>query len=371
MFDVGSIAMPADAVAAEAGGIAFVDAASRPSVRDFFEAHGTDCCLLHGFEVRSVTHERCRQLILTGHGDAAADDWPSILAGNSNTARVLPHLVISGPAYTARYGSQVVRIGDRAQLPELLDGSALLSSDQGLAPLPTTASQAADAFLAQRIAALAPEGSAQDARWAAAHAEVLSQKTRLADHLETLQFEVLMSGCERDLATDFGTAFDAMELGLTRTAMVQYNGWCSEGWDTHQGIELQDLNFEGLFAYLLAMKADLATRIATSGLALADELTIVVFSEMGRHPQLNTWGGKDHWTFTSALLMGSGIAGGQVVGGYDAEFLGHPIDLGSGEPTTAGTALTSGHLGATLLALGGVDPEEALPGVPVIDAVLA
>ena len=91
------------------------------------------------------------------------------------------------------------------------------------------------------------------------------------------------------------------------------------------------------------MMEELEGRTTLAGTPLADVLTIVVFSEMGRHPRYNTWGGKDHWTFARCMLMGAGVQGGQVVGEMDDDFRGRPIDLASGEPTDSGTALLPGH----------------------------
>lgn len=355
VFEHSGIDTPPQSTQALAGGLAYADAASRPSVRAFYEQWHQEMCVVHGIEVPSVAHERSRQLVLTGRADGAADDWPSQLAAASAQARVLPHLVVSGPAFTQHLASQVVRIGDDGQLPRLLDGSALASSDMPAMALPSDASARVDAWLAQRGEAVGTGGQA--GVWADGFAQVMAQKTALREQAQGLQLAGTDNGCERDLAVDFGTVFDAMELGLSRCAMVEYNGWCSEGWDTHSGIELQDRNTEDLFAYLAAMKADLATRVAPSGTALADELTVLVFSEMGRHPRINAFGGKDHWTTTSVLMMGSGVRGGQVLGGYDGSFLGLPIDLGSGEASAQGTRLDCTHLGATLLALGGVEAE--------------
>ena len=110
--------------------------------------------------------------------------------------------------------------------------------------------------------------------------------------------------------------------------------------------------------------AVLQGRTASDGSPLADQVTIVVLSEMGRHPRYNVWGGKDHWTFTSAMLIGAGVRGGQVVGAMDDDFRGLPIELDTGEVREDGTRLLPEHLGATLMALADVDPGdhgEALP----------
>jgi len=153
--------------------------------------------------------------------------------------------------------------------------------------------------------------------------------------------------------------------------MMRYKGWCSEGWDTHQGLEKQDQNFGDLFEYLNGIMADLETRVSDSGAPLSEEVTIIVFSEMGREPRLNSWGGRDHWTFTSLLMIGSGIQGGQTIGGLDTAGQGRPIDLGTGLIKEGGASLLPEHIGATLLALGDVDPDEFVDGAETIPAVMS
>jgi hypothetical protein len=81
--------------------------------------------------------------------------------------------------------------------------------------------------------------------------------------------------------------------------------------------------------------------------------------------------GKDHWTYTSAMLIGSGVAGGQAIGDYDEYLLGEAVDLRDGGVSDSGVDLLPGHIGATLLALGDVDPGEYIEGAEVIEAALA
>jgi uncharacterized protein (DUF1501 family) len=100
-----------------------------------------------------------------------------------------------------------------------------------------------------------------------------------------------------------------------------------------------------------------------------ESTTVVVFSEMGRHPNLNSRGGREHWTYTPAMLIGAGVAGGRSVGGYTDTLQGEPVDPKSGEIYAGGEALEPNHLGATLMAIADQDPSPL--GVPPISALLA
>jgi uncharacterized protein (DUF1501 family) len=114
----------------------------------------------------------------------------------------------------------------------------------------------------------------------------------------------------------------------------------------------------------------LEQRVGPTGQALSEEVCVVVFSEMGRHPKLNSTRGKDHWTFTSAMLCGSGVDGGRVIGGYDDQFYGQSIDLASGELFGSGSKLSDKHFGATLLAMAGVDWQEFSGGMAPITGII-
>jgi len=361
--------MEPEATTASESGIAFVDHPERPGVRWFFENWGDQTAVLNGFEVQSLTHERCQQLVLTGRGDSGADDWPSILGAHSKRSLVLPHVILDGYAFTHQHTGQVVRVGDKGQLADLLDGSALTKADQAVS-LPTAAAEALEeSFLRERLAQMnAAAGSGREAQFVSGYLDAAEQHQSLLDY--SLDFEVPVEGCERDVSADCAKAFDLFELGTTRCAMVRYNGWCNEGWDTHQNLELQSINFQDLFGYLDMVMHDLSTRELSDGTALKDRVTIVVFSEMGRALQLNAWQGKDHWTTTSAMFIGSGIQGGQVVGAFGPYGVGEPIDLKTGETSSSGTMLLPGHIGATLMALGDVDPMQYIGNTPPILGLL-
>jgi len=107
--------------------------------------------------------------------------------------------------------------------------------------------------------------------------------------------------------------------------------------------------------FLSTIMEQLTQETNISGAPLIDDVVVVVISEMGRSPKFNTYGGRDHWTFTSAVLMGAGIRGNQSIGGLDSNALGRPISLRTGEFSDNGVMLLPQHLGATLLALGDVD----------------
>lgn len=371
-FESGNVDMAATDEPASANGIAYCASPSRPSVSSWFETYGGRTCVLNGIEVRSIAHERCTRLILTGDGGADLDDWPSTIAAASAQAPLAPHLVVIGSAYNSRYSSAVVRVGANGQLPVLLDGSALTDqSDTVLVPPTSATISQVDAYVKRRAAALQDAaGRGWETRFADRYATAVDQVAAFSPLAADLDLAADIVGCQRDMAADCAVAFSCFEKDISRCAMVRYKGECQFGWDTHFNNSLQDEHYEGLFARLAEAVADLDGRTASDGSSLADHTTIVVISEMGRGPLINSAGGRDHWTFTSAMLIGAGIRGGQVIGAHDSDYLGQPVDLATGELDDGGNSLLPGHLGATLYTLAGMDPVEAgIDEAPILAAL--
>jgi hypothetical protein len=368
LFDSPDVDMEADAVEATVNGITFVDAENRPNVRAFYETWGQDTVLVNGLESRSVAHDVCLRLMMTGTQQIAADDWAVTSASQATDSPLLPMIHRSGPSYAYTHGSSVVRIGSADQLTRLLDGTAMDASDLQVRLPSAELDLLQDAYAAEVAArrhAAASRGRAL---------ELLSKATESEARLAALQ--VLAGDLDLSagdgLQTTLATLADIFELGLSRTALVAYDGLMSLGWDTHSNNSIQAEHFNDLFGTLDALMQDLNQRPGTAGGTLADETTVVVLSEMGRYPQLNSEQGKEHWTYTSALLIGAGLQGGQTIGGYDAYCGGRPVDPVSGQvDETHGVMLLPNNVGSTLLRLAGLDDQEFRPGFSALESALA
>ena len=369
MFDSPYVATEEEAWTETIGGLDVVLSEERPTALEFWTSWADQCCLVHGMEVRAVTHDQCNRLVLTGTSDTSADDWPSTIAGHSGEY-LLPSLVVSGPAYTTEHTSAVVRLGRTAQLSRLLDGTAITGESDLVTPLPSRSrTELVSRYVADRVDARVEAGlSGQPARFAADHQASLDRLAALRELEGELELSVeLDANAYTNVKALVEPALTCLELGLSRVAVVEHAGYLSKNWDSHSQIGMQSAHFYVLFDDLLHIMDELATRTGPSGGALLDEVTLVVFSEMGRAPVLNAADGKDHWTFTSVLFAGAGVAHGRTIGAYDPGLLGLPVQLSTGEvDEDAGQRMTSKELGATLLALADIDPGEVSP----IEAVM-
>lgn len=359
-----NVDMEPDAQIGTAGGITYVDHASRPSVRTFFDAWHDRSVVLNGMMIRSIAHEICTMLAMTGTTSGVTPDWPAILADRERNAFTLPHLVLGGPSFPGDLGVAVARTGSNGQLEALLSGTAVDMSDFGAGGLNAPAESIVDRFVARRAAA-----RAMGTRSAAEKAllDDFATATSHAAALKDLQYQMDFSG-GLDLADQAPVAVDALVNGVSRCLTLSAG---AGNWDTHANNDVdQSPLWESLFSGLGQLLAQLQAAPGTTGASLADETVVVVLSELGRTPLLNPFLGKDHWPFTSALLVGPRLLGSRVVGGYDSNYYGKLIDTASAEVSETGSVLSPESLGATLLAMADIDPTPYVSGVDPIAGIL-
>jgi uncharacterized protein (DUF1501 family) len=113
---------------------------------------------------------------------------------------------------------------------------------------------------------------------------------------------------------------------------------------------------EGLEAFV-ALLDTLRTARHPEGGSHLDHTTVLAFSEFARTPMYNTYGGRDHHSAGSCMLLGRGVRGGVVVGATsDVGMVAVPWDLTRGVASSGGTVLTPAHVAATVAAAAGLDP---------------
>lgn len=270
-------------------GLTWRRSAATPSVDRFFEDNAHQTILFNGLRTGSLAHTAGLRAALTGAVSADATSWASRIAG----ARSLD---LSGDLAGPVGQPRTRRAADAASKP----GGHPLGGDK-------------------------VGHDESDARWDAA--------------------ALLAAADVGDRQLLRATA--ALSAGDALAATVAWPN-LPAAWDTHSASDVrQDLLFDGLFAALGQSRA--ALRAA----GRADDTVIVVLSELGRAPKLNSRAGRDHWPFTSALVIGGGVAGGRVLGGYDADLRGLPVDAETGAVTAHGAPLSHDALGQGLLALAG------------------
>lgn len=354
-----------DATVAMAGDLPYVSHPERPSVDRFFAQHHQDLAVVNGLHVPSVSHAVALRLMTTGNVSALGGDWPTRIAAAQAQDFLVPHLLVGGPGFFGDMGMYVARASSSSQLADLSTGQILNHSDLPVGLPAPTDSQAVDAWLAEQNR-VRPQDNPAQAQLAQGYGSSLQR----AEELRALGPELSLSGGEA-FTDQLRLGVDALSSGLSRSVSLNHpERGALTRWDSHSDSHMQQSElFEDLFSHLLTLAETLAKTPGLQAPTLAEEVVVVVLSEMGRTPQLNGFDGKDHWPYTSAMLIGPRVQGGRVYGGLDSQVYGLPIDPISGD--SGGEQLFSAEaLGATLLAMADVDPGPYVQGVSPIMGML-
>ena len=136
-------------------------------------------------------------------------------------------------------------------------------------------------------------------------------------------------------------------------------------WDSHFDNSAQHGHYDTLFGslnrFMRLLEAD----------GLLATTTVAVVSEMSRAPMPNVRGGKDHWPYTSAMVMGAGVQGGRTLGGTDDKLIPMSVDLQTGDLWEGGQVLKTENFCAGLLENLGIDPAPWFPEAEVYRAFRA
>ena len=368
-FGNDNVDMDLGAEPATAGDIAYVAHADRPSVDTFMAAHHEQMVVINGMQVRSIAHEICTMIALTGSTSGCASDWPAIIAAAAAHRATLPHLVLGGPSFPGDLGAFVARTGRNGQLEALLSGDIVDWSNTEVAQMSQRSQAVVDDYLRQRAAGReAGSVSAVDGMLSASYRSSLDKAVDLKSYRYIMDFTGGTS-----LAAQASVGADALSKGLSRCVSMSYPGTIGGlGWDSHAtNDETQSQLFEGLFSGLGQLMEMLERTPGSTAETLAHETVVVVLSEMGRTPQLNATSGKDHWPYTSMMLLGPNLAGNRVVGAFDEVHYGRDVDLATGDTTDSGQLLSVESVGGALLALAGVDPSDHISGASPLLGLLA
>jgi uncharacterized protein (DUF1501 family) len=151
---------------------------------------------------------------------------------------------------------------------------------------------------------------------------------------------------------DLQRALWLLEQRMTRCVAVSVG---RQNFDTHIDNPYQ-ADMTGYLALLLDKVFEELDRRIVDGKRMSDQTVVVVGSEIGRFPRLNTANGKDHFPQAPYLLFGAPFRAG-TYGATDREMIAMPVSVTTGRPERGGHVLEIDDLGTTLLAIDGMNPE--------------
>ncbi len=346
------------------GNLDLVANANRPFVDLFFSANADKVTLLNGMLIRSINHPICRNLWMTNTANAGRPDWPATIGYASADRYSVPHIIVAGYSMAGVYSAYTAYSGRSGKLQQLLTGASNTRGQNPYLPPRGDVQALMDEFAAKR----ATERSTQVHTPIEGHLTESYQQA--ANRL--IDFKTDTAGMNLDggptLASQIPLAMTLLSGDVSRCVTMAHGGGA---WDTHVDNSQQDPLFDDLFRSLTLLMTSLETTPGVNAPTLADETTVMVFSEMGRTPFLNSTGGKDHWMYSTCMLWGAGVRGGLQIGGYDDSLNGLKLDLASAEIDPKGTALTPDVLGSTLLTLAGIDPASELGEDTSLNGILS
>jgi hypothetical protein len=344
-FDDNTVDGDPGATPSVVNGIEFAHSPNRPSVKAFFQAYGSESVVLNGMRIPSISHTQGTRLLLTGRRSLDAPDLPTMVAQHYGGDKPLPHLVISGPRFPGGVSGTMVPLSHtltgtvRGDLPAHFQESE--QHAEALQEFLNTEYQVLDGdqALFQRLSSA----------W--------SRRSELGQDFP------LDISLDPTISSEIDNLVDAFQAGISCCATLKCKLPQLVDWDSHSDNSLnQSQAFETSFSQL----KELVDALSDGGLLATT--TVLVVSEMGRSPMLNSLGGKDHWPYTSAMIVGAGVRGGQVIGASNEQLIGEKIDFNTGGLASSGTEVDVVNLHAGLLAAFDIDPEQYFPGIPVFEA---
>jgi uncharacterized protein (DUF1501 family) len=357
------------------GDLRYMNATACNGVVDaFFNAHGDVSSIVRGIAVRSISHDVCIRRMLTGSPADDAPDMGVITAAAHAPSLPSPYLTLGAVSFPGKLEGQSVRVGATNQL-SLAHRYELLAPEIG-AYFPSSEEQSViNDYLKARGEELKT-----------ARGQYGANATKANDYLSSIDRAQGLADNAQYLGNPFELSL-TLDAQLTNalTMLEQNVAWAvnvSTGfvWDTHNPAQTAEGTYQGaqgmrnqnLWPALTALVEELKTRDGTApGSKMIDETVVVVVSEMTRTPRYNGEGGKDHWPYTSALVLGAGVNAGKTFGETDDTLIGRQINLATGLADDNGVTMESANFVGGVLDLVGVDPLVHLPGFAPLTAIKA
>ena len=327
-----------------------------------FEKHHAKCCVVRGMSMDTLTHEVGRRYMLTGQMPAGlqaqGSSIPTRIVAQQGDLSPIPNLVARAETYNKGLpsfasGLSVNSAGDLVLTLERLPGSPSADVFSHLNAYrnrrrPCDPTQLNRRGLIDSI--LSAETKAQSLIEESLSDFFNFSRPEHADLRERYNIRTAGPGAAGfNAGEQAALAAQALKQGVAQCVTISLATSLDthdETWATDHPVLLQD-GFNALSA--------LVDDLEDAG--LMNKTTIVVFSEFGRTPLLNSRGGRDHSLSSCALLLGAGVRPNTVIGASnDIGLSTLPIDPQTGEAlSSGGTTVTPSNVLASVMTATGYD----------------
>ena len=310
-------------------------------LEEFYTTFQNDLLVINGIDMGTNGHEQGTRAAWSGDMDPHRPSFGALIAA---TRDVTPSLgFISNGGYDSTGGFiPVTRLPDPSTITELAFPNlrdVRYEDSHYLHPeINDRIAQARNARISrlQNSARLPRELNAMQVL-----ESVRSDDSELQSLVDVLPTELR----DDDLDRQVQIAMSCFAAGVSVCANLSIGGFDTHGnHDTSHIPRLQQIVQAVTFA-----------REEAERIGIADRLNIIVASDFARTPYYNDGNGKDHWSISSMMMMGSDIPGGRVIGGTDSDQLPLSVNPETLAIDPNGVVITPGNIHAALRRLTGLE----------------
>ncbi len=304
--DITSIATDGGTLTTSSG-LSWVSKSSRPSVDTFMTAEATKTIIINGLYTKGIgAIDTIGQLgVAKQRTSEVYTDYMTWYASQVFPYLTIPHLLIDSPSVPGEFQGKSYQIK--------LDDVKRWASEN----LQVPASVSDWSTWAYENALSGKSGTNLDSTKISSL--YLNQKRNLS-------LRPVFSGLYNPALSDFrnraSIALTSFKSNLTGVATIRHGK--PDEWDTRAPgtahFSEQNTLYESLFSDLTWLISEIV-----SG-DLSENIVVVVRSNLGKNPMLNTQGGKNPWPYTSLLLWSKLWPGAKVIGQFDSNLFGVPMD---------------------------------------------
>lgn len=310
--------------------------------RAFFERWRNQLLVINGLDTGTNSHDTGTRHVWSGGLGANMPAFSALVAAANNPSAPLSFLTYGGYDVTdelvapARMSS-TVSIREMA-FPHRVDPNTVDSLLLQPSAYDHIAAARAARLDRQQVAASLPRVS----RSMSQLFEARGSENELATLLDFLPGTI--DNSNNPLIAQAQVAMASFRAGVSVSANLTIGGF-----DTHGN---HDQNHTPPLQRLVAGVDFVMQEAERQG--IADRVVVMVGSDFARTPRYNSDNGKDHWSVTSMMLLGAGIAGNRVIGATDEGQSALKVNPTTLAVSDSGVTLTPGHVHAALRELAGL-----------------
>ncbi len=275
-----------------------------PGATEFFTAHSSYMTVINGMDVQTNSHDAGRRNMTSGRLAEGYPNLAALVAGAGATGLPMAFLTFGGYEVTGKTVPPT-RDGNQARLTELAYPHQTNPGDleNPAYYMSTAARDMLEAAKEERALAIA---NGQKLPRFNNAVNTLITSVEGSDQLKLLD-EIMPEPDANPNFRKIQLAVAAYKAGVGATA-----NFAMGGFDTHSN---HDATHIPRLTNMMAEVDFLFAEAERQG--VADQVVATMMSDFGRTPNYNGGNGKDHWRYTSMIVLGRNVQGPKVIGMSD------------------------------------------------------